>query len=82
MRIAIQKQLPPCGIPSRAWLRCRRDSRIGQALKLAGIQYCLHHGATKMGDNHDARDATNLALNYSMGFMVLPSVIYLEKKLA
>lgn len=61
--------------------RYRRDPRIGQALKLAGIQYCIRQGATKLGDNHDSRDANNLALNYSMGFTTLPSVIYLEKKL-
>ena len=59
--------------------RYRRDPRIGQALKLAAIQYCLSKGATKLSDNHDARDATNLALNYSLGFTTLPSVIYLEK---
>jgi GNAT superfamily N-acetyltransferase len=62
--------------------RYRRDPRIGQALKLAAIQYCIRKGATKLGDNHDSRDATNLALNYSMGFTTLPSVIYLERKVA
>ena len=61
--------------------RYRRDPRIGQALKLTAIQYCIRKGAHKLGDNHDARDATNLALNYTMGFKALPSVISLEASL-
>jgi hypothetical protein len=61
--------------------RYRRDTRIGLALKLAAIHYCIAQGVHKLGDNHDARDATNLALCYSLGFTALSAVIHLNKRL-
>lgn len=60
--------------------RYRRFPVIGQALKLAGIEYLLRNGARVAPDNHDTRDSFNIALNHEMGFRRLPGWIMLERR--
>ena len=60
--------------------RYRRNPVIGQALKLAGIEYCKQHGCTILGDNHDMRDAPNVALDFALGFERLPGWILLKRR--
>ena len=60
--------------------RYRRNPVIGQALKLAAIEYCQQHGCTILGDNHDMRDAPNVALDFAMGFERLPGWILLKRR--
>ena len=61
--------------------RYRRNPVIGQALKLAAIEYCKEQGCTILGDNHDMRDAPNIALDFAMGFERLPGWILMKKRL-
>ena len=61
--------------------RYRRHPALGLALKRAGILYCKQLGATVMGDNLDARDAVNLAIDHALGFKQLPGWIMLEHRL-
>jgi DNA-binding CsgD family transcriptional regulator/RimJ/RimL family protein N-acetyltransferase len=62
--------------------RYRHNPMIGQSLKLASIQYAKHKGAALLRDDCVTRDATNLSINYVMGYQIKASLIYLEKKLS
>ncbi len=61
--------------------RSRHNPLIGQALKLASIQYAKRKGATRLRDDNTTRDATNLTINYLMGYEIKAGLAYLEKKL-
>lgn len=54
---------------------------IGQALKLASIQYAKRKGATRLRDDCDSRDTTNQSINYMMGYEIKVGIVKLEKKL-
>lgn len=61
--------------------RYRHNPMIGQALKFASIQYGRRKGAALLRDDCVTRDATNLAIDYVMGYQIKSSLMYLEKKL-
>ena len=61
--------------------RYRHNPLIGQALKLASIQYAKRKGATRLRDDCISRDATNLAINYMMGYEIKAGIVYLERTL-
>jgi DNA-binding CsgD family transcriptional regulator/ribosomal protein S18 acetylase RimI-like enzyme len=61
--------------------RYRHNPMIGQALKLSSILYARQKGAALLRDDCVSRDATNLAINYVMGYQIKSSLIYLERSL-
>jgi len=61
--------------------RYRHNSLIGQALKLASIQYAKRKGAARLRDDNTTRDSTNLSINFVMGYEIKAGLIKLEKTL-
>lgn len=61
--------------------RYRHNPMIGQALKLTSILYAKRKGAALLRDDCVSRDATNLAINYMMGYQIKASLINLERTL-